>query len=98
MPHLRVIQGGRDQPTNQSDAVYKCIDDGIFGIPPDTVTGLLTGMLGACAGFVSLIVFFYFVEPHHYISPEWLVFVALGGVIGVFLRIERPRIKGNTSA
>lgn len=96
MPHLRVIQGGRELPTNRSDAVYECVDDEVFGIPPNLMTGLLTGLLGVCAGVVSLIVFFYFLEPYQYLSPDWLVFVALGGTVGAFLRIERALTKGNT--
>ena len=93
MPDLKVIQGGREQPTNQSNAVYDRVDRDVFGIPPNLITGLLTGLLGAFAGFASLIVYFYVWEPHHYVSPEWLVFALLGGIVGVFLRIERPIIR-----
>jgi hypothetical protein len=35
------------------------VDDEVFGIPPNLLTGLLTGLLGACAGVASLIIFFY---------------------------------------
>ena len=90
---MRVIQGSRELPTNRSDAVYDCVDDEVLGIPPNLMTGLLTGLLGVNAGVVSLIVYFYFSEPYHYISPDWLAFVALGGTVGAFLRIERPLIK-----
>ena len=90
--HLRVLQGGRELPTNQSDAVYDYVNDEVFGIPPNLKTGLLTGLLGACAGLVSLIVFVYFSESHHYVSRNWLAFVALGGAVGIFLRIEWPPI------
>ena len=31
---MRVIQGGRELPTNRTNAVYDCVDDEIFGIPP----------------------------------------------------------------
>lgn len=88
MRHLRVIQGGRELPTNRTNAVYDCVDDEIFGIPPNLIIGLLTGLIGACAGVASLIVFFYFFEPYHYVSGDWLAFVALGGTVGIFLRIE----------
>lgn len=90
---MRVIQGGRELPTNRSDVVYDCVDDEVFGIPPNPITGLLTGLLGASAGAVSIIVFFYVWEPYHFVSRDWLVFVALGGTIGVFLRIEWPLIR-----
>ena len=90
---MRVIQGGRELPTNRSDAVYDCVDDEVFGIPPNPMTGLLTGLLGVCAGVVSLIFFFYMMEPNNYVSPDWLVFAALGGTVGVFLRIERSLMR-----
>ena len=92
---MRIIKGGRELPTKRSDAVYDCVDDEVFGIPPNLITGLLTGLLGACAGVVSLIVSFSFLEPYHYVSRDWLVFVALGGTVGIFLRIEWPLNKGN---
>ena len=69
------------------------MDYEVFGIPPNLISGFLTGLLGASAGAVSLIVFFYVWEPYHFVSPEWLVFVALGGIVGVFLRIEWPLIR-----
>lgn len=80
-------------PTNRSDAGYNCVDDEVFGIPPNPITGLLTGLLGASAGAVSLIVFFFVWEPYHFVPRDWLVFVALGGTVGVFLRIEWPLIR-----
>ena len=92
-PHLRVLQGDRELPTNRSDAVYDCVDDEVFGIPPNLITGLLTGLLGASASAVSLIAFFYLWEPYHFVSRDWLVFVALGGTVGAFLRIEWPLIR-----
>jgi hypothetical protein len=73
------------------------VDDEVFGIPPNPITGLLTGLLGASAGAVSIIVFFYVWEPYHFVSRDWLVFVALGGTIGVFLRIEWPLIRAGLS-
>jgi len=97
VPHLRVIQGGRELPTNLTGTVYDCEDGEVFGIPPNLTTGLLTGLLGACAGVASLLVFFYFFEPYHYVSPDWLAFVALGGTVGIFLRVEWPLNKGNPS-
>ena len=87
------MQGHRERPTNRSDAVYQCADDEVFGIPPNLITGFLTGLLGASAGAVSLIVFFYIWEPVYFVSREWLVFVALGGTVGIFLRIEWPLIR-----
>ena len=90
---MRVIQGHRERPTNRSDAVYECVDDEVFGIPPNLITGFVTGLLGASAGAVSLIVFFYIWEPFHFVSREWLAFVAFGGTVGVFLRIEWPLIR-----
>jgi hypothetical protein len=85
---LRVIQGGQERPTDRSDALDDYVDDEVFGIPPNLISGFLTGLLGASAGAISLIVFFHVREPYHYVSLEWLIFVALGGAIGFFLRIE----------
>jgi hypothetical protein len=73
--------------------VHDCVDDDVFGIPPNPITGLLTGLLGVSAGAVSLIVFSLVWEPYHFVSRDWLVFVALGGTVGVFLRIEWPLIR-----
>ena len=92
-PHLRVLQGGRELPTNRSDAVYDCVDDEVFGIPPNLITGLLTGLLGASAGAISLLVHFKLYQPETYISQHWLLFVFLGTVIGFFLRLERPFVE-----
>lgn len=66
------------------------LGDQIFGIPPNPLTALLTGLAGAVAGGISLLIFFYFWEPGYYISPDWLIFVALGGIAGLFLRFEQP--------
>jgi hypothetical protein len=62
----------------------------VFGIPPSLTTGLLTGLFGATAGVISLLVYFFFWEPNSYISPDWLIFVAIGVIIGFFLRVEQP--------
>jgi hypothetical protein len=93
MPYSRAKQRvGRNQmPSNV--AIVDQLGDEVFGIPPSLVTGLLTGLSGAAAGAVSLPIFFLLWEPDYYISPEWLIFVALGGIVGIFLRLEQPLFK-----
>jgi hypothetical protein len=65
---LRVIQGGQERPTDRSDALDDYVDDEVFGIPPNLITGFLTGLFGASAGAISLIVFFHVREPSHYVD------------------------------
>ena len=90
MPRLRVKKEVGDRPTSSSEAIVDQLDDEVFGSPPNLITGFLTGLVGAVGGSLSLPIYFYFREPDHYISPEWLIFVALGVIIGFFLRIEQP--------
>ena len=52
--------------------------------------GMVTGLLGAGAGVMSLLLFFQFWQPESYISQQWLPFVFVGAVIGFFLRLEQP--------
>ena len=83
--------GRKPMPSNA--AIVDQLGDEVFGIPPSLITGLLTGLAGAAAGAFSLPVFFFLWEPDYYISPEWLKFVALGGIVGIFLRLEQPLFK-----
>ena len=79
-----------DEPVSSNEAIVDQLSDEVFGAPPNLLMGLLTGLVGAVAGVVSLICYFYAWQPHYYISPDWLVFVALGLIVGFFMRLERP--------
>ena len=72
----------RDQP-----------DESEFGSPPSLITGLFTAIVGAGAGVLSLAIFFAVWEPDTYVSPRWLAFVLFGGIVGFYLRLERPFIR-----
>ena len=61
-----------------------------FGMPPNIFVGVITAIFGAGAGAVSLVIFFYVWNPHHYVTPDWLMFVMIGAFAGFFLRLERP--------
>lgn len=90
MPELRVIDGGNDFADAASAAFdqYNEIDDVEFALPPNLYVGLVTGLIGAAAGLVSLIIYFHLWDPAPYISPQWLTFAALGATAGFFLRLE----------
>ena len=60
-----------------------------FGPPPTLLVGLITGLLGAGAGVVSLLLYFKLWQPESYISQQWLIFVIAGAIVGFYLRIER---------
>ena len=93
VPYSRANDGVGRKPMPSNAAIVDQLGDEVFGMPPSLVTGLLTGLAGAAAGAVSLPVFFFLWEPDYYISPEWLKFVALGGIVGIFLRLEQPLFK-----
>ena len=78
-----------DNPALSDKVIVDQLGDEVFGIPPSLIMGLMTGLFGATAGVISLLIYFFFWEPNHYISPTWLIFVALGFIAGFFLRVER---------
>jgi hypothetical protein len=92
MPVLRIIDGGKDTAPPNFNPIdkYTEIDDINFSPPPNLYIGLLTSLLGAAAGLISLVLFFGFQQPELYVSPEWLVFIAIGGLFGFYLRLEQP--------
>ena len=73
-----------------NDVIVDQLGDEVFGIPPSLKMGLLTGLVGAAAGGISLFLYFYVWKPDYYVSPDWLIFIALGVIVGFFLRIEQP--------
>jgi hypothetical protein len=92
MPELMVIQGGRDSSLEDDTAGFQRVqaDEGQFGPPPNLLIGLLTSLVGAGAGIISLVIYFKIFLPGSYASPIWLQFVLAGAIAGFFLRIERP--------
>ena len=92
-PYLEAKGEVGDYPASSMETIVDQLDDEIFGIPPNLRTGLLTAFIGTVAGAFSLPIYFMLWEPDHYISPEWLVFVALGTITGFFLRFEQPLYK-----
>lgn len=83
-------KGVGDNPASSNEAIVDQLGEEVFGIPPSLKTGLLTGLIGTIAGVVSLKIYFFFWEPTHYVTPDWLLFVALGAIAGFFLRLEQP--------
>jgi hypothetical protein len=91
MPDLRVIDGGREiaDAAPASFDIHDEFDDVEFGAPPNVFVGLATGLVGALAGFISLLIYFHIWDPAPYVSPQWLVFACLGAVAGYFMRMEK---------
>lgn len=94
-PKFTLIEGGREwqTPSSETAEIRDQLEGPEFGMPPRLIVGVLTGLLGAALGVLSLLLLFYAWEPQHYISREWVVFVLIGSVAGFFLRIERPIIR-----
>lgn len=90
MPQLGIKESIGDDPASLNELIVDQLDDEVFGIPPSLKMGLLTGLVGAAAGGISLFLYFYVWKPDYYVSPDWLIFVALGVIMGFFLRIEQP--------
>lgn len=95
MSHLRVIQGGKELPPTEHGrpSSPKLPDELHFGPPPSPLVGAITALFGAGIGVISLMLFFQLRQPHFYISQEWLMFVAVGATIGLFMRLERPIVE-----
>lgn len=90
VPHSRVKETVGNNPGLPNEPSVDQLGDEELGFPPSLLMGLLTGLVGALVGGVSLPIYFFLREPHYYVSPEWLIFVLLGAIVGVFLRLERP--------
>jgi hypothetical protein len=90
MSDFRIKESIDDDHASLNDVIVDQLGDEVFGIPPSLRTGLLTGLVGAAAGGVSLFFYFYLWKPEYYVSPDWLIFIALGLIVGFFLRIEQP--------
>ena len=92
MSHLRHSQGGEEQPPARHRSIRNLhsADDISIGPPRSLLVGIVTGLLGAGAGVMSLLLFFQVWQPGSYISQQWLPFVFVGAVIGFFLRLEQP--------
>ena len=95
MTHLYIIRGGKDDPPSADSSTIDLhsMDDSQFDLPPSLLVGIITGLVGAAAAVVSLLVYFKLFQPETYISQHWLIFVFLGTVIGFFLRLERPPVE-----
>ena len=95
MSHLRLFKAGKaPPPTGREPASnFQSSTELQFGAPPSLLVGTVTGLLGAGAGAVSLLLYFRFWQPEPYISQQWLVFLLVGAVVGYFMRLERPFIE-----
>lgn len=91
MSDLHVIPGGKESPPGQNNLIenFQPADDMQIGPPPSLLVGIITGVLGAGAAVISLLLFFEIWQPESYISQQWLLFVFAGAIIGFFLRLER---------
>jgi hypothetical protein len=96
MSELHIIRGGKHNSPKAHSSVVGLQGGDVpqFGPPPSLLVGLITGMLGAAVGVVSLLIFFSLWQPEPYISTQWLIFVVIGAVFGFFLRVERAIIAG----
>ena len=95
MSHLRVFKAGKAAPPTERDPAsnFPSSTELQFGPPPNLLMGAVTGLLGAGAGAVSLLLYFRFWQPEPYISQRWLVFLLAGAIFGYFMRLERPFIE-----
>ena len=95
MTHLYIIRDGKDDPPSaySSTIDLHSMGNSQFGLPPSLLVGIITGLVGAAAGVVSLLVYFKLFQPEPYISQHWLIFVFVGTVIGFFLRLERSPVE-----
>lgn len=95
MSHLRVMRDGQERPPTESSPAsnFRSSDEFRFGPPPSLLAGIITGLLGTGATLISLMLFFRLWQPEPYISPQWLVFVLAGAMIGFFMRLERPFVE-----
>ena len=95
MSNLRIVQSGKEPPRNEHNLAdnFRSPDELQFGPPPSLLSGTITGLLGAAAGVVSLMLFFQLWQPEPYVSQEWLIFVVVGAVIGFYMRLERPFVE-----
>jgi hypothetical protein len=92
MRKLHVIQGGKNNLTADPGSAGKFQPevDTRFGPPPSLLVGIITGLFGAGAGIISLLLLFTIRQPEPYISQQWLIFVFAGAIIGFFIRLEQP--------
>lgn len=102
MPELMVVQGGRGRSLKGGTAgtQFEQTDEAQFGPPPSLLVGILTGLVGAGAGIISLLIYFELFHPASYVAPNWLIFVLAGAVAGFFLRVEQPfvqKIEGDSN-
>ena len=95
MPKFEVIQGGRNRSFKGDTADYQYFqeDEAQFGPPPSLLFGFMTSLIGAAAGFVSLIIYFVLFNPASDFSADWLLFVVAGAAAGFFLRFERTLVR-----
>ena len=95
MPRLRLVQVRKDRPVREHVAGYRNdqADEILFGWPPSLVAGCLTGLVGAMAGSVSLLVYFLVLEPLSHFSRDWLLFLIVGAAAGYFLRVEQHLLR-----
>ena len=60
-----------------------------FGPPPNFGAGIRHSVIGALCGLVSLSIFFIFSNsPTSPVGTHWPVFIAIGALIGWFLRFD----------
>jgi hypothetical protein len=86
---LMIKESIGDDPASSNEVIVDQLGDDVFGIPPNLKTGLLTGLVGAAAGGVSLFLYFYLWKQNYYVSQDWQIFIALGVIAGFFLRFEQ---------
>ena len=66
VPHSRAQETVANNPGLPDEPSVDQLGDGVFGVPPSLLTGVLTGLAGTVVGGVSLPIYFFLREPYYF--------------------------------
>ena len=87
MQQFTVIKGGKSLAERRPASVAG--DGPIFGPPPTLAEGIAHAILGAACGLLSLWMLFFIRGIVPQTTDPWAMFIAIGALVGWFLRAER---------